>query len=167
MIDQFSTVLLDMNDTFMFGADRFSPDEDYSLIYHQLGGTMEPSLANQLIQAAYNYLDIRYPDPQYRETFPSLRQASLSVEDGDSLSEEDLDLLTETFAHYAQEQKYTIVTKDADYSELGLMRGFPPKVIWIRRGNCKTADIEALLRNHYSALVAMEVSSTTGILTLF
>jgi predicted nuclease of predicted toxin-antitoxin system len=67
---------------------------------------------------------------------------------------------------YAQQQKYAIVTKDADYSELGLMRGFPPKVIWIRRGNCKTADIEALLRNHYSDLVAMEVSGTTGILTL-
>jgi predicted nuclease of predicted toxin-antitoxin system len=68
---------------------------------------------------------------------------------------------------YAQQQKYAIVTKDADYSELGLMRGFPPKVIWIRRGNCKTADIEALLRNHCSDLMAMEVSSATGILTLF
>jgi FMN phosphatase YigB (HAD superfamily) len=100
MIDQFSTVLLDMNDTFMFGADRFGSDEDYSVIYHQLGGTMEQSRVNKLIQAAYSYLDVRYPDPQYRETFPSLQEAFLSVEDGASLSEEDLNLLIETFASH-------------------------------------------------------------------
>lgn len=98
MIDQFSTVLLDMNDTFMFGADRFGSNEDYSVIYRQLGGTMGQSRVNQFIQAAYNYLDVRYPDPQYRETFPSLREAFLSLEDGGFLSEEDLDLLVKTFA---------------------------------------------------------------------
>jgi FMN phosphatase YigB (HAD superfamily) len=100
MIDQFSTILLDMNDTFMFGADKFGPDKDYALVYHQLGGTIEQSRVNQLIQAAYSYLDIRYPDPQYRETFPSLREAFLSVEDGDSLSEKDLEFLIETFARH-------------------------------------------------------------------
>jgi len=41
MIDKFSTILLDMNDTFMFGADRFGSNEDYSIVYHQLGGMME------------------------------------------------------------------------------------------------------------------------------
>jgi hypothetical protein len=78
MIEQFSTVLLDMNDTFMFGADKFGPGQDYSLIYQQLGGRMEPSRVNKLIQSAYSFLEIRYPDPQYRETFPSLREAFLS-----------------------------------------------------------------------------------------
>ena len=80
MIEQFSTVLLDMNDTFMFGADQFGPDQDYSRVYRQLGGTMEQGRVNQLIQSAYSYLDIRYPDPQYRETFPSLREAFLRAE---------------------------------------------------------------------------------------
>jgi FMN phosphatase YigB (HAD superfamily) len=98
MIDQFSTVLLDMNDTFMFGADKFGSDQDYSLIYRQLGGSIEPSRVNRLIQVAYSYLETRYPDPQYREAFPSLREAFLSVEGDDSLSERDLELLIETFA---------------------------------------------------------------------
>ena len=89
-----------MNDTFMFGADQFGSNQDYSVIYHQLGGVMEPSRANKLIESAYSYLDIRYPDPQYRESFPSLREAFLSVEDGDSLSEKDLELLIETFARH-------------------------------------------------------------------
>lgn len=49
MIDKFSTILLDMNETFMFGADRFGSNEDYSVIYCQLGGAMKPSRVNQLI----------------------------------------------------------------------------------------------------------------------
>jgi FMN phosphatase YigB (HAD superfamily) len=100
MIEQFSTVLLDMNDTFMFDADKFGSDQDYSLIYRQLGGKMQTSRVNKLIQSAYSYLEIRYPDPQYREKFPSLREAFLSVEDSDSLSEKDLELLIETFARH-------------------------------------------------------------------
>jgi len=28
------------------------------------------------------------------------------------------------------------------------VKGAPPKVVWIRRGNCSTATIESLLRVH-------------------
>jgi hypothetical protein len=59
MIEQFSTVLLDMNNTFMFSADRFGSTEDYSTIYHQLGGTMAGSRVNQLIRSAYRYLGLQ------------------------------------------------------------------------------------------------------------
>ncbi len=47
---------------------------------------------------------------------------------------------------YARDEGFLIVTKDADFSDLCMLLGFPPKVIWIRRGNCKTADIEKHLR---------------------
>jgi predicted nuclease of predicted toxin-antitoxin system len=47
---------------------------------------------------------------------------------------------------YAKREEFLIVTKDTDFSDLSLLRGFLPKIIWIRRGNCKTADIEAILR---------------------
>ena len=33
MLDKYSTILLDMNDTFMFGADRFGVNEYYSIVY--------------------------------------------------------------------------------------------------------------------------------------
>ena len=59
MINKFSTILLDMNDTFIFGADRFGEHEDYSAIYHQLGGLIESSRVNYLIQAAYDDLTVR------------------------------------------------------------------------------------------------------------
>jgi predicted nuclease of predicted toxin-antitoxin system len=62
---------------------------------------------------------------------------------------------------------FLIVTKDADFSDLCLLQGFPPKVIWIRRGNCKTAAIEAILRKHYSDVEALERDQVIGALTLF
>lgn len=60
-----------------------------------------------------------------------------------------------------------IVTKDADFSELGLIKGFPPKIIWIRRGNCSTREIETILRDNYSAISTLSEDSETGTLTLF
>ena len=100
MLDRFSTILLDMNDTFMFGADQFGPTKDYSIVYRQLGGTIESPRVNHLIQGAYDYLDVRYPDPQYREAFPSLREALIRMNDRGRLSEHDLALLIDTFAIY-------------------------------------------------------------------
>ena len=68
---------------------------------------------------------------------------------------------------YAHDHDYMIVTKDADFSELGIVRGFPPKIIWIRRGNCTTLEIESILRENYGAIAALSSDEETGILTLF
>jgi predicted nuclease of predicted toxin-antitoxin system len=42
---------------------------------------------------------------------------------------------------------YTLVSKDSDFHELSLLYGAPPKVVWIRRGNCSTKQVEFILRN--------------------
>ena len=55
---------------------------------------------------------------------------------------------------YARERGLVIVTKDADYRELSLARGHPPKVIWIRLGNGPTSQVAALLRERYGELTA-------------
>jgi predicted nuclease of predicted toxin-antitoxin system len=68
---------------------------------------------------------------------------------------------------YAHDNDHIIVTKDADFSELGLIRGFPPKIVWIRRGNCSTKDIETMMRENYSAIIALSDNPETGILTIF
>lgn len=68
---------------------------------------------------------------------------------------------------YARQYDYLIVTKDVDFSEFSLLRGFPPRVIWIRRGNCSTQDIETLLRNSFDLIKAITEDATTGILELF
>lgn len=43
---------------------------------------------------------------------------------------------------------YAIVTKDADFQDIVTLRGAPPKIIWVRRGNCSTNDMENILRRH-------------------
>ena len=68
---------------------------------------------------------------------------------------------------YAYDNDYMIVTKDADFSEFGLVKGFPPKIIWLRRGNCSTQEIETILRESHSAITALSEDPELGILTLF
>jgi predicted nuclease of predicted toxin-antitoxin system len=68
--------------------------------------------------------------------------------------------------NYAQTNDFTIVTRDSDYNELLVLRGFPPKVIWIRRGNCSTNEIETILRSHLIDIQTLASEATLGILTL-
>jgi predicted nuclease of predicted toxin-antitoxin system len=68
---------------------------------------------------------------------------------------------------YAGREGFVIVTKDSDFSDLCILLGFPPKVIWIRRGNCSSKDIESILRDHASDIDALERDEVVGILTLF
>ncbi|MGH9627683.1 MAG: DUF5615 family PIN-like protein [Bryobacteraceae bacterium] len=49
------------------------------------------------------------------------------------------------YGPYAGSRGYTIVTKDADFHHRSFLDGHPPKVIWIRLGNCSTRDIAGLL----------------------
>ena len=51
--------------------------------------------------------------------------------------------------------------------DVGLaMAGVPPKVVWIRRGNCSTRDIENLLRQHHAELLAFEQDDEAAFLAL-
>ena len=67
---------------------------------------------------------------------------------------------------YAQTNDYIIVTKDSDFSDVSVLRGFPPKVIWLRLGNCTTSDVERTLRNGYGAIAAFANDPSSGVLEL-
>ena len=49
---------------------------------------------------------------------------------------------------YAQVNNYCIISFDSDFYDLSLVRGVPPKIIWLRTGNRSTKDIESLLREN-------------------
>ncbi|HHP7244521.1 MAG TPA: DUF5615 family PIN-like protein [Elainellaceae cyanobacterium] len=68
---------------------------------------------------------------------------------------------------YSQQNDFVIVTKDSDFSDLSTIRGFPPKIIWIRRGNCSTNQIEQILRNSLSVTQKFYQDSFIGVLTLY
>jgi predicted nuclease of predicted toxin-antitoxin system len=68
--------------------------------------------------------------------------------------------------NHAAANDLTIVSKDSDFQQRSLLMGFPPKVIWIRLGNCSTAAVEALLRTRNADLLAFEVHPTQSLLVL-
>lgn len=68
--------------------------------------------------------------------------------------------------NYARDNGFTLVSKDADFSDMNLLRGFPPKVLWLRIGNCTTAQVETLFRLHQKAIEQMGSDPTVGILAL-
>ena len=46
---------------------------------------------------------------------------------------------------YAKSNDYTIVTFDSDYYDLSIVKGCPPKIIWLRIGNATTKKIARIL----------------------
>ncbi|MGI0480671.1 DUF5615 family PIN-like protein [Geminocystis sp. CENA526] len=68
---------------------------------------------------------------------------------------------------FAKNQDYIIVTKDSDFNELSIIKGFPPKIIWIRLGNCSTKTIDSLLRENYSMISIFNLDFNLGVLTLY
>ena len=63
---------------------------------------------------------------------------------------------------YAGANGFVLVTKDEDFHRLSVLRGAPPKVIWIGLGNCSTADVAQLLRiRHREVLEFIEHREAT------
>jgi predicted nuclease of predicted toxin-antitoxin system len=61
---------------------------------------------------------------------------------------------------------FAIVTKDEDYNNLSVLRGSPPKVIWLQLGNCTTAQVEAVFRARFADIEAFENDPSLGTLVL-
>ena len=67
---------------------------------------------------------------------------------------------------FAKTEGRTVVTKDTDFHQIALLRGPPPKVIWVRLGNCRTAEIEALLRDRASDIAEFGKDAESALLIL-
>jgi len=87
--------------------------------------------------------------PLLAQRLAGLYPESSHVELCGLLSAEDSDVWD-----FAREQGFVIVTKDSDFSELSILRGSPPKVIWLRIGNCTTSRAEAELHRAFAEVNA-------------
>ena len=68
---------------------------------------------------------------------------------------------------YAKDNGYTIITRDNDFNDLIAIRGFPPKIIWLRTGNCsRKSTSETLFRSKLSILEFLK-SDESGLLEIF
>ena len=50
--------------------------------------------------------------------------------------------------NYARSQNCSIVTFDADFYDLQLLKGFPPKIIWLRFGNTTRRELITNFEKH-------------------
>jgi predicted nuclease of predicted toxin-antitoxin system len=67
---------------------------------------------------------------------------------------------------YAKENGLVLVSKDADMHQRSFLFGHPPKVVWIRLGNCSTSDVEKLLRKNIAAIKAFHEDDYASFLSL-
>jgi predicted nuclease of predicted toxin-antitoxin system len=68
--------------------------------------------------------------------------------------------------NYAQKHGMTIVSKDSDFYHHSMVLGHPPKVVWLRLGNCTTRQIGDLLRARYTDLLEFDQDPETAFLVL-
>jgi predicted nuclease of predicted toxin-antitoxin system len=67
---------------------------------------------------------------------------------------------------HATSEGLVIVSKDSDFHQRSLLYGFPPKVIWVRSGNCSTDQIIRLLRSHAEDLERFATDSESSFLEI-
>jgi predicted nuclease of predicted toxin-antitoxin system len=64
---------------------------------------------------------------------------------------------------HARANGFTIVSKDSDFNQLSFLLGAPPKVVWIRIGNCTTDEMEQILRRRSAEIVAFEADDEASV----
>ena len=68
---------------------------------------------------------------------------------------------------FAKDNDFVIVTKDSDFHELGLLRGFPPKVVWLQCGNTSSGYILNMLLENRDAIETFAQDTENGCLELY
>jgi predicted nuclease of predicted toxin-antitoxin system len=72
---------------------------------------------------------------------------SISVHDLEYKNPHDLDVWK-----FAKVNNFTIVTFDSDFIDISNLRGYPPKIIWLRMGNTSTKNIADRIRSEQRSI---------------
>ncbi|MBF9251861.1 DUF5615 family PIN-like protein [Pontibacter sp. 172403-2] len=94
---------------------------------------------------------------QLSDVFPDSKQVRhVGLEDASDV----------TIFEYAKRNNYAIVTFDSDYVDLNVVRGIPPKIIWLKTGNLTTTSISDLLKKNISLIQNFLLSGEKEILEI-
>ncbi len=96
--------------------------------------------------------------PRLNDLFPESSQVRLL-----GLAQADDAVIWE----HAKANGFVIVSQDSDFADRASLYGPPPKVIWLRCGNQRTAFIEALLRASGQRILEFGKEPGTGCLELY
>lgn len=67
---------------------------------------------------------------------------------------------------FAASRGFVILTQDGDFAQRSLLFGAPPKVVWLRVGNCTVSEMVVLLRHAHAAISAFVQDPDAALLTL-
>lgn len=68
---------------------------------------------------------------------------------------------------YAKLNEFTIVTYDEDFYDLQLLRGYPPKIVWLRFGNASNLKLTSKLLENESVIKLFINNPHVGILEIY
>lgn len=68
---------------------------------------------------------------------------------------------------FAGKNNFAIVTFDEDFYELQLLKGFPPKIIWLRFGNSGNLKVVGKLLDNREAINSFLLNPDSGILEIY
>ncbi len=66
----------------------------------------------------------------------------------------------------ARDRGFVVLTRDKDFQQLGVLRGSPPKVVWVRIGNRTTRDVARLIRSRAGTIEAFARDDRLSLLVL-
>jgi predicted nuclease of predicted toxin-antitoxin system len=89
--------------------------------------------------------------PRLAAAFSDLYPGSVHLRDCGLRGASDIEVW-----QYARENGFIIVSKDSDFAARSFLLGSPPKVIWLRVGNCTTTRADFVLRNAAARLQAFD-----------
>jgi predicted nuclease of predicted toxin-antitoxin system len=94
---------------------------------------------------------------QLEDIFPEAKQVRhLGLEDASDIK----------IFEFAKSHGYAVVTFDSDFVDLNVLRGFPPKIIWLKTGNLTTKSISELIHKNLVAIQNFLRSEENEILEL-
>ena len=67
---------------------------------------------------------------------------------------------------HAIAHQFAIVTKDRDHRDLAFLYGIPPKVIWVRLGNCSARAVAAAVKAQHAQLLAFDADPAAAVYEL-
>jgi predicted nuclease of predicted toxin-antitoxin system len=80
--------------------------------------------------------------PRLAEALADIYPGSIHLRDCDLRGASDVKIW-----QYARENGFAVLSKDSDFAQRSSLLGSPPKVIWLRIGNCTTTRADFILRN--------------------
>jgi predicted nuclease of predicted toxin-antitoxin system len=67
---------------------------------------------------------------------------------------------------HAKESGFAIISKDNDFQQMSFVFGAPPKIIWLRLGNCTVIEVEDAIRKNASRILDFDEDQESSYLVL-